>query len=132
MTNKIKRFLSGCMIAGDLALMAAFIYDILTWQDIGLGMDLFLIGFLAVDALMTVDYIKTLKRLDEVRRDQMEEEKRLRAIREEESFIAREKRMDREMAENIRSNRTLDEMSVEELRDLLRQKESVYEQQAKR
>lgn len=120
------------MIAGDLALMTAFIYDILTWQDIGLGMDLFLIGFLAVDALMTVDYIKTLKRQDEVRRDQMEEEKRLRAIREEESFIAREKRMDREMAENIRSNRTLDEMSVEELRDLLRQKESVYEQQAKR
>ena len=127
MTNKIKKILSGCMIGGDILLMAAFIFDLFTWQDIGAGMDLFLTAFLAADALMSMDYIRTLNRQDQVRQDQKEEEMRLRAIREEKELSRRQNRMDQEMAESIRSSRKLEDMSVEELRDLLRQKESVYE-----
>ncbi len=115
------------MIGGDILLMAAFIFDLFTWQDIGAGADLFLTAFLAADALMSMDYIRTLNRQDQVRQDQKEEEMRLRAIREEKELSRRQNRMDQEMAESIRSSRRLEDMSVEELRDLLRQKESVYE-----
>ena len=60
LSPKLKKILSGIMIAGDILLGAVFFADLLTGIDPGI--DLFLLAFLATDALLSLDYIGRLSK----------------------------------------------------------------------
>ena len=124
-SNKVKKFLSGVMIAGDILLGAVFFADLLAGMD--MSMDLFLLAFLSADALLSLDYIGRLSK--------EEKEKELAEIRLKRAQNMRpDRKLDLEMADNISAETEalsyLEEMDPEELAELLqhREKEESYKQ----
>lgn len=102
---KVKKFLSGIMITGDLLLGAVFFADLLVGGGSDIGIDLFLLAFLSADALLSLDYIGRLTK----------EEKEEKTSRRYESD---QRRMDRKMAQEISSKtEALDPREVEEEMD---------------
>lgn len=102
------------MIAGDILLGAVFFADLLSGIDPGI--DLFLLAFLGTDALLSLDYISRLSK------EEKEEEKR--ALYEQKRYDVHPGRLeDREMADDISSSVEaldyIDEMSPDELAELL-------------
>lgn len=124
-SNKVKKFLSGVMIAGDILLGAVFFADLLAGMDV--SMDLFLLAFLSADALLSLDYIGRLSK--------EEKEKELVEIRLKRAQNMRpDRKLDLEMADDISAETEalsyLEEMDPEELAELLqhREKEESYKQ----
>ena len=124
-SNKVKKFLSGVMIAGDILLGAVFFADLLAGMDV--SMDLFLLAFLSADALLSLDYIGRLSK--------EEKEKELAELRLKRAQNMRpDRKLDLEMADDISSETEalsyLEEMDPEELAELLqhREKEESYKQ----
>lgn len=124
-SNKVKKFLSGVMIAGDILLGAVFFADLLAGMDV--SMDLFLLAFLSADALLSLDYIGRLSK--------EEKEKELAEIRLKRAQNMRpDRKLDLEMADDISAETEalsyLEEMDPEELAELLqhREKEESYKQ----
>lgn len=124
-SNKVKKFLSGVMIAGDILLGAVFFADLLAGMDV--SMDLFLLAFLSADALLSLDYIGRLSK--------EEKEKELAEIRLKRAQNMRpDRKLDLEMADDISAETEalscIEEMDPEELAELLqhREKEESYKQ----
>ena len=124
-SNKVKKFLSGVMIAGDILLGAVFFADLLAGMDV--SMDLFLLAFLSADALLSLDYIGRLSK--------EEKEKELAELRLKRAQNMRpDRKLDLEMADDISAETEalsyLEEMDPEELAELLqhREKEESYKQ----
>lgn len=122
-SNKVKKFLSGVMIAGDILLGAVFFADLLAGMDV--SMDLFLLAFLSADALLSLDYIGRLSK--------EEKEKELAEIRLKRAQNMRpDRKLDLEMADDISAETEalscIEEMDPEELAELLqhREKEESY------
>ena len=107
LSSKVKKFLSGIMISGDLLLGAVFFADLLSGTDISI--DLFMLAFLGADALLSLDYISRLSKEEELKKKQ-ESSRR---------YEKPERRLDREMAEDISSSHEVLEMDPEELAELL-------------
>lgn len=118
MHSKLKRFLAGFMLAGDLLLLPFFFIDALSTGD---GISWFLAAFFAVDAYLTVDYMKEMTQ--QVRQDEYstDYEKREYARNLTKAQLARKKRLDddRQMAEEIRRSTEINEMDPDELREML-------------
>lgn len=104
-TPRIKKFLSGVMIAGDILLGSVFLADLLSGTDPGIS--LFLLAFLSADALLSLDYIGRLSK--------EEEEEKKKASRREDP----ERKLDRQMAEDISSSTEAYDIDPEELAEIL-------------
>lgn len=102
---RVKKFLSGVMIAGDILLGSVFLADLLSGTDPGIS--LFLLAFLSADALLSLDYIGRLSK--------EEEEEKKKASRREDP----ERKLDRQMAEDISSSTEAYDIDPEELAEIL-------------
>ncbi|MCR5229576.1 MAG: hypothetical protein K6D03_05580 [Solobacterium sp.] len=58
MSSELKRVLSGIMVAGDIMLAIIFLFMLLNGELFGLSV--FMLAFLAVDAYLSIDYMKQL------------------------------------------------------------------------
>jgi len=121
MPNRLKQILSGVMIFGDIIFIAAFA-SILFDGAIDTSIGVIMIVFLIIDALLTVDYIRSLEKQSKAQIQQEEEEARLKAERlkrEEEDREWREVQK-ASMAEELKSAlEDKDQISTDELRELL-------------
>ncbi|MBE6109633.1 MAG: hypothetical protein E7194_04355 [Erysipelotrichaceae bacterium] len=115
---KLKKILSGIMIAGDILLGAVFFADLLMGVDPGI--DLFLLAFLGTDALLSLDYISRISK--EERQKELED-----LYRRRHPSITPDQKLDREMAEDISNSSEaldyIDQMDPEELAELLQHHE---------
>ncbi len=102
---RVKKFLSGVMIAGDILLGSVFLADLLSGTDTGIS--LFLLAFLSADALLSLDYIGRLSK--------EEEEEKKKAFRKEDP----NRKLDRQMAEDISSATEAYDIDPEELAQIL-------------
>lgn len=93
------------MIAGDILLGSVFLADLLSGTDSGIS--LFLLAFLSADALLSLDYIGRLSK--------EEEEEKKKASRREDP----ERKLDRQMAEDISSSTEAYDIDPEELAEIL-------------
>ena len=131
---KVKKFLSGIMIAGDLLLGSFFLADLLTGYDTEI--DLFILFFLAADALLSVDYIGKLTK--EQVDTKKKEQQALRRQAKKQEAAAQAKDLDRQMAADIASNNEalmqLEEeaqLDPDELREMLSAKNDLAQTQQK-
>ncbi len=132
MSSKLKRFLAGFMLAGDLLLLPFFFIDGLSTGD---GISWFLTAFFAIDAWLTIDYMKEMtarmKEEDQTVRDSDYEYAR-NLTKAQYAYMKRQD-TDRQMAEEIRKKREVEEMDPEELRQLLSgETVSTFEHEQKR
>ena len=125
---KVKKFLSGIMIAGDLLLGSFFLADLLTGYDTEI--DLFILFFLAADALLSIDYIGKLTKEQVEAKKKEEQAQRRQAKKQEAAAQARD--LDKEMAADIASNnealRQLEQeaqLNPDELREMLSGKNDI-------
>ncbi|MDO4413996.1 MAG: hypothetical protein Q4C20_02850 [Erysipelotrichaceae bacterium] len=113
---KLKKILSGIMIAGDILLGAVFFADLISGGDP--SVNLFLLGFLGTDALLSLDYIS---RISKEEREALEKEVR------ERRYVRPDQKLDAKMAQEISESREaldhIEEMSPEELAELLQKHE---------
>lgn len=93
------------MIAGDILLGSVFLADLLSGTDPGIS--LILLAFLSADALLSLDYIGRLSK--------EEEEEKKKASRREDP----ERKLDRQMAEDISSSTEAYDIDPEELAQIL-------------
>ena len=118
LSPKLKKILSGIMIAGDILLGAVFFADLLTGIDPGI--DLFLLAFLATDALLSLDYIGRLSK------EQKEQEKQ-KLYEARQQAVHPDRLEDRKMAQDIASGNEaldyIDELSPDELAELLQNRQ---------
>lgn len=109
------------MIAGDILLGAVFFADLIGGVDPGI--DLFLLAFLGTDALLSLDYISRISK--------EEKEKAEQEIRERRN-LRPEQKLDAEMAREIAASKEaldhIEEMSPEELAQLLQSHEPEEQQ----
>ena len=126
MKNTLKSILSGVMIFGDLLLMAFFLGDLLYGYDVGI--DLFMVLFLGVDMLLSMDFIGKLHKQSKETAIIEEEErlKRLRRTRRTTKPQMTVEDEDARMAEEIRrrDEASADEIDPEELAEMLSDKNS--------
>ena len=116
MNKTLKQILSGFMIAGDLFLI--LIFFVLMFEESSFLPWIPLIAFLAADTALSIDYIMTLKKQKQVEMD-LEFEERQAAMRRQ----MKEMQEDQAQAIRIRKEAALSELSVEELQELLQQKQ---------
>lgn len=104
------------MIAGDILLGAVFLADLISGGDP--SVNLFLLGFLGTDALLSLDYIS---RISKEEREALEKEVR------ERRYVRPDQKLDAKMAQEISESREaldhIEEMSPEELAELLQKHE---------
>ncbi len=112
------------MIGGDAFIMFMAIMELMDYGYDGLMV--FLIGFVAVDAVLTFDYIRKLNQQDKAIRDQHYEELRLRTEKQvrREMEEERQKDLDAEMAAELRRTTT----TTRKKRTTARKKEEPAEQ----
>jgi len=121
MPNRLKQILSGVMIFGDIIFIAAFA-SILFDGAIDTSIGVIMIVFLIIDALLTVDYIRSLEKQSKAQIQQEEEEALLKAERLKREAEDREWRevQKASMAEELKSAlEDKDQISTDELRELL-------------
>ena len=113
------------MILGDLLLMAFFLGDMLYGYDFGI--DLFMVIFLGVDMLLSVDYISKLHKQSK-ETNILEEQERLKQLRRTRRIQQEEQQLlddDAALAEEIRrTNEAEEEIDPEELADLIQKKDN--------
>ena len=125
---KVKKFLSGIMITGDLLLGSFFLADLLAGYDPEI--DLIVLFFLAADALMSIDYIGKLTKEQAEAKKKEQQAQRRQAKKQEAAAQARD--LDKEMAADIASSnealRQLEEeaqLDPDELREMLSAKNDI-------
>ncbi len=132
MSKKLRRFFAAFMLAGDLLMLPFFFTDALATGD---GISWFLTVFFAIDAYLTVDYMKEMtQRMKEEDQDMQETgyEYARNLTKAKYARMQREE-SDRQMAEAIRNERTVEEMDPDELRELLsKDTVSTFEHEQKR
>lgn len=132
MNKKLKRFLAGVMLAGDLMMLPFFFIDGLSTGD---GISWFLTAFFAIDAYLTIDYMKEMT--DGLKEEEQEMQdtgyEYARNLTKAQYAYLKRKESDKEMAEEIRKKREVEEMDPEELHDLLSgETVSTFEHEEKR
>ena len=125
-STKVRKWLSGIMIAGDILLGSVFFADLLFGYDTEI--DLFILAFLAVDALLSIDYISKLTK------EEKEEIKKAasRAKAQETRKANADRKLDQEMAQDISSQHEAleyQDMEPDELAELLGSQKSESMQQ---
>lgn len=105
MPISLKKILAGVMIAGDAFLFLVAIF-LLAEPDM-VGVSIFMMIFLVVDAYLSVDYITSLHHQEQALQDQQTEEKvaSIRQEAEEEKTLAQRDAIDDALAEKIRQEK---------------------------
>jgi hypothetical protein len=105
MPISLKKILAGVMIAGDAFLFLVAIF-LLAEPDM-VGVSIFMMIFLVVDAYLSVDYIISLHHQEQALQDQQTEEKvaSIRQEAEEEKTLAQRDAIDDALAEKIRQEK---------------------------
>ena len=122
MSKTLKQILSGVMIAGDIFLILIFLF--LMFDEVTFFPYVPLMAFLAIDMALSLDYIMNLKKQKKVELDQEFEEHQAAMRRQMQQM-----KEDMDLAAEIKKKQTLNDLSVEELQELLQKKQQQIEYQ---